>query len=198
MLTGSGDLRRLLASRWEANAIASLAQGSVLKATDFKANLATALSPELKNYRIIHFATHGVLNTQRPSLSGIVLSLLNDQGKPQPGYLRSIDVLDMNLQAELVTLSSCLSAIGKEFNGEGMVGLSRAFMQAGSKRVVASLWKVDDVATSELMTEFYRGILSKGLKPSAALREAQLKLRAQKRWRSPYYWAGFILQGEWQ
>ena len=198
VLTPAGDLRRLLASRWEANAITSLANGSVLKATDFKANLATALSPELKDYRIIHFATHGILNTQRPSLSGIVLSLVNDQGKPQPGYLRSIDVLEMNLQADLVTLSSCLSAIGKEFNGEGMVGLSRAFMQAGSKRVVASLWKVDDVATSELMTEFYRGMLSKGLKPGAALREAQLKLRAQKNRRSPYYWAGFILQGEWQ
>lgn len=198
LLTASGDLRRLLASRWEANAITSLASGPVLKATDFKANLATALSPELKDYRIIHFATHGVLNTERPSLSGIVLSLFDDQGKPQPGYLRSIDVLEMNLQAELVTLSSCLSAIGKEFNGEGMVGLSRAFMQAGSKRVVASLWKVDDVATSELMTEFYRGMLSKGLKPGAALREAQLKLRGQKRWRSSYYWAAFVLQGEWQ
>ncbi len=165
---------------------------------DFRANLATVLSPELKDYRIIHFATHGILNMECPSLSGIVLLLFNDRGKPQPGYLQFFDVLEMNLRAELVTLSSCQSAIGKEFKGEGMAGLSRAFMQAGNKRVVASLWKVDDVATSELMTEFYRGMLNLVLKPGAASRQAQLKLRGQKRWCLPFDWAGFVLQGEWQ
>lgn len=198
LLSRGEGLPRLVASRWEAEAISSLGGPDALKATDFRANLSTALGPELGQYRLLHFATHGVLDTQRPSLSGIVLSLFNERGEPQPGYLRAIDVLEMKLAAELVTLSSCQTAVGKEFNGEGMVGLARAFMQAGTKRVVASLWKVDDVATSELMTTFYTEMLVNGVRPAAALRAAQVKMSQQKRWQSPYYWAGFVLQGEWK
>ena len=169
-----------------------------MKATGFSANLNTALSPELRNYRMIHLATHAVLDTQRPSLSGVVLSLVDERGRPQPGYLRAIDIYGMDLSAELVTLSACQTAIGREFKGEGMVGLSRAFMQAGTKRVVASLWKVDDYATAELMTHFYKEMFINGKRPAAALQSAQIHVSEQKRWQAPYYWAGFVLQGEWR
>jgi CHAT domain-containing protein/tetratricopeptide (TPR) repeat protein len=198
LLSSNGNLQRLAASRVEADAIMDAAGGNGMKATGFDANLKVALSPALKQYRLIHLATHGVLDTQRPSLSGIVLSLIDDRGVSQPGYLRVTDISTMSLTAELVTLSACQTALGREFKGEGMLGLSRAFMQAGTKRVVASLWKVDDFATAELMTEFYRGMLNDGLRPAEALRRAQTRLREQKRWRAPYFWAGFILQGEWK
>lgn len=198
LLEQNGELPRLIASRWEADAIIAAAGGNATKATDFGASLTTALSPNLRDYRMVHFATHAVLDTQRPSLSGIVLSLFDEQGRPQPGYLRAIDIYGMDLSAELVTLSACQTAVGREFKGEGMIGLSRAFMQAGTKRVVASLWKVDDSATAALMAEFYKEMFTNGKRPAAALREAQIRISQKKRWRSPYYWAGFVLQGEWR
>jgi CHAT domain-containing protein/tetratricopeptide (TPR) repeat protein len=197
-LLENGDLPRLLASRWEADAILAVAGPTAMKAMDFSASLNMALSPTLRDYRMIHLATHAVLDTQRPSLSGVVLSLFNEQGQPQPGYLRAIDIFGMELSADLVTLSACQTAIGKDFKGEGMVGLSRSFMQAGTKRVVASLWKVDDTATAALMAQFYKEIFTNGKHPTAALREAQLTISKHKRWQSPYYWAGFVLQGEWR
>ncbi len=95
-------------------------------------------------------------------------------------------------------LSACQTALGKEIRGEGLIGLTRGFMYAGSPRVVASLWKVDDVATAELMKHFYRGVLVEGMRPAAALRAAKIEMLKQKRWRAPYYWAAFELQGEWK
>jgi len=97
-----------------------------------------------------------------------------------------------------VVLSACQTALGKEIRGEGLVGLTRAFMYAGAARVVASLWSVDDEATAELMARFYQGMLGDGLRPAAALREAQISLRRERRWRSPYYWGSFVLLGEWR
>jgi CHAT domain-containing protein len=95
-------------------------------------------------------------------------------------------------------LSACQTGIGKQIRGEGLIALTRGFMYAGAARVVASLWKVDDAATSELMAEFYKQMFTNGLKPAAALQKAQLRISQQRRWRSPYYWAGFVLQGEWK
>jgi len=198
LLGPNGEMRRLIASRWEADAIISAAGGNGIKSTDFGANVSVVLSPTLRDYRIIHFATHAVLDTERPALSGIVLSLFNERGEPQPGYLRAIDISTLNLAAELVTLSACQTAVGRQFNGEGMIGLSRAFMQAGTQRIVASLWKVDDSATAELMTQFYKEMFTNGKRPAAALKSAQLHVAEQKRWHHPYYWAGFVLQGEWR
>jgi CHAT domain-containing protein len=102
------------------------------------------------------------------------------------------------LSADLVVLSACQTALGKDIQGEGLVSLTRAFMYAGAPRVVASLWKVDDVATAELMKRFYRGVLREGLGPAAALRAAQLEMSRDSRWAAPYYWAGFVMQGDWQ
>jgi len=194
-----GKLSRLPFSREEAEAIASLVPAkSLLRATDFQANRASALSSELADYRIVHFATHGLLNSEHPELSGLVLSLVDETGKTQDGFLRMHEIYNMRLSAETVVLSACQTALGKEVKGEGLVGLTRGFMYAGAPRVVASLWQVDDLATAELMKRFYRGMLKDGLRPAAALRAAQLDLRNQRRWASPYFWAAFVLQGEWR
>lgn len=110
-----------------------------------------------------------------------------------------MDVFNLKIPAELVVLSACRTALGKEIRSEGLIGLTRAFMYAGAPRVVASLWRVDDAATAELMKSFYEGMLGpRKLRPAAALREAQLATAKQKRWRDPYYWAAFVLQGEWK
>jgi len=193
-----GGLPRLSFSRREAESIITLAANAGgLKAVDFKANLTTATSAELTQYRIIHFATHGLLNTRHPELTGIVLSLVDERGASQEGFLRLNEIYNLNLPADLVVLSSCNSALGKEVRGEGLVGLTRGFMYAGAARVVASLWKVDDAATAEFMKIFYRKMLKDGMRPAAALRAAQVEMAAQTRWQSPYYWAPFVLQGEW-
>jgi CHAT domain-containing protein/Tfp pilus assembly protein PilF len=196
---GLDGLRRLRFSRVEADAIASLVPaGNRFQAVDFRASRDTALSPELGNYRILHFATHGLLNSSHPELSGLVFSTVDAKGNSQDGLLRLHEIFNLSLNADLVVLSACQTALGKDIQGEGLIGLTRGFMYAGAPRVVASLWNVEDRATAELMKRFYEGILKRQLKPVAALREAQLALQRDKRWASPYYWAGFMLQGDWQ
>ena len=187
-------------SRPEAEAILKLApQGEAMAAFGFDASRATATGPRMLTYRIIHFATHGIVNFEHPELSGIVLSLIDERGQPQDGFLRLHDIYNLNLPAELVVLSACETGIGKQIKGEGLMALTRGFMYAGASRVVASLWKVNDRATAELMAEFYLQMFTHGRKPAAALREAQRKLSQDRRWRrSPYYWAAFVLQGEWK
>jgi CHAT domain-containing protein len=200
-LTHRGEvyLPRLLATRREANAIVTMAPaGKSFEALDFRANRSTATSPELENYRIVHFATHALLNSKHPELSGLVLSLVNERGQPQNGFLGLEDIYNLNLPAELVVLSACETALGKGVEGEGMVGLTRGFMYAGASRVMASLWNINDKATAEQMRYFYRALLGQGMRPAAALRAAQLNLRQDPRWNSPYFWAAFQIQGEWK
>jgi CHAT domain-containing protein/tetratricopeptide (TPR) repeat protein len=193
-----GKIPALPASREEAEAIMSLAPwGTGLSALGFDANRAAVMKPELTQYRIIHFATHGLIDYQRPELSGLVLSLVDQNGLPQDGFLRLNDIYNLRLSANLVVLSACNTGLGKEVKGEGLIGLTRGFMYAGAKGVVASLWKVDDEATAELMKLFYEGMFRRGLTPAAALREAQLSMWRQKRWQAPYYWAAFVIQGQY-
>src|SRR5262249_35159073 len=152
----------------------------------------------LSQYRIVHFATHGLLNKAHPELSGIVLSLVDQQGKPQDGFLQLHDVYNLDLPAELVVLSACQTGLGKAVWGEGLVGLTRGFMYAGGKRVVASLWGVQDLATAELMKGVWGAMWEKKKRsPAEALRTAQIEMWKIQRWRSPYYWGGFMLYGEW-
>jgi CHAT domain-containing protein/tetratricopeptide (TPR) repeat protein len=196
--------RRLTASKKEAKTIADLLHllppDQVFKAEGFDASRATVMNGELYKYRDVHFATHGVLEAEHPELSGLVLSLYNRRGEFQSdGLLRLNDVYNLRLNADLVVLSACQTALGKEVRGEGLVGLTRGFMYAGAARVLASLWSVEDQATAELMGSFYRGMLRDGLTPAEALRRAQLEIAGKKPvWKSPYYWAGFSLQGEWR
>jgi CHAT domain-containing protein len=194
---GTAGVPRLLESRREARDIAALAPG-VDVAFDFEANRASAMSPTLADYRVIHFATHGIIDNDHPELSGVVLSLFNEKGERQDGFLRLHDIYNLKLPVDLVVLSACSTALGKEIVGEGLIGLVRGFMYAGSRRVLASLWKVDDEATSELMTRFYRALFERRLTPPAALQAAQVDLLKTKRWAHPFYWAGFVLQGEWK
>jgi CHAT domain-containing protein len=158
-----------------------------------------ALSAEMSRYRIIHFAAHGFLNTAQPELSGIVLSLFDEQGKSQDGFLRLNEIYNMKLRADMVVLSACQTALGKEIKGEGMIGLTRGFMYAGAARVSATLWRVDDNSTSQFMRRFYGEMLKrKRVRAPAALRAAQLRMMEKPQWKSPYFWAAFILQGEWR
>src|SRR6185312_15276167 len=130
-----------------------------------------------------------------PNLSGLAFSLVDQDGKPQEGFLRASEIYNLKLPADLVVLSSCRTGLGKEVRGEGLVGLTRGFMYAGAARVLVSLWDISDEASSELMTNLYRGMLGRRkLRPSAALREAQLETAKVKRWLAPYYWAAFVLQ----
>jgi CHAT domain-containing protein/tetratricopeptide (TPR) repeat protein len=192
-------IRRLKYTRQEADQIlAEAPRAKNLRAIDFKANRATATGGELSKYRYVHFATHGYIDSERPNLSAIVLSLVDEEGKPQNGFLRANEIYNLNLPAELVVLSACETGLGKEIKGEGLVGLTQGFMYAGARRVVVSLWNVNDKATAELMARFYRGMLREKKTPAAALRAAQIEMSRQRQWQSPYYWAAFTLQGEWR
>ena len=194
-----GRLGRLPFSRREAEVIAALAPADrMLTATGFDASRAAATSPRLGEYRIVHFATHAVLNTRRPELSGVVLSLVDRAGLAQDGFLRLHDVYNLTLGADLVVLSGCQTALGRDLRGEGLLGLTRGFMYAGAPAVLASLWQVDDESTAELMQRFYRAMLKDGLRPAEALRTAQLDMMRSPRWSAPFYWAGFVLQGDWR
>ncbi|MCU1268362.1 MAG: hypothetical protein JWM21_4680 [Acidobacteria bacterium] len=190
---------RLPFTRQEANQLMALApKGSSFSAIDFQASRATVLDPALSQYRYVHIATHGLLDSERPGLSSLVLSMVDAQGKPQDGFLRANDIYNLKLPAELVVLSACQTGLGKDIKGEGLVGLTRGFMYAGAARVVVSLWNVNDKATADLMTKFYEKMLKRGERPAAALRAAQVEMWKQKQWQSPYYWAAFTMQGEWR
>jgi CHAT domain-containing protein/tetratricopeptide (TPR) repeat protein len=189
---------RLQSSAYEAQKIIDAApkgEGESKAALSFDASRETAMSSQMSEYRIVHFATHAVVDYEHPELSGIVLSLVDRKGQPQDGYLRLHDIYNLNLPADLIVLSACQTGVGKEVKGEGLIALTRGFMYAGAERVVASLWKVDDAATAELMAQFYKQMFVSGQRPAAALRAAQTTL-AKKR--SPIDWAGFVLQGEWK
>jgi CHAT domain-containing protein len=196
--TPTGPLPRLLGSREEAGVIMNIVPWHTgFEAVDFAASRATVIGSPLDQYSIVHFATHAVLNENHPESSGIVLSMVNQAGRPQQGFLRIDDIYNLRLPVNLVVLSACKSALGKDVRGEGLIGLTRGFMYAGARGVVASLWKVDDEATAELMKRFYGGMFKQGLTPAAALRQAQLEMWQSKRWHAPYYWAAFVIQGQY-
>lgn len=197
--TGEPRISRLLFTRQEAESILAFVPESERKqALDFAASRTTATGNDLGQYRYVHFATHGYLDSERPEFSALVLSLVNEQGVAQSGFLYAHEVYNLKLPAEVVVLSACETGLGKEIRGEGLVGLTRGFMYAGAPRVVVSLWSVNDRATAELMTRFYQKMLKEHLRPAEALRAAQVEMFNNKQWSQPYYWAAFALQGEWR
>lgn len=197
---GEGEFQRLIYTRWEADRITSLVPSKqAFKALDYKASRETALGPDLGQYRIVHFASHSILNNVHPDLSGIVLSLVDHQGRSQDGFLRAHEIYNLKLPAELIVLSACRTGIGKQIRGEGLISLTRGFMYAGARRVGVNLWSVEDRASAELMVRFYRQMLGpRRMSAAAALRAAQVEMWRNKRWSQPYYWAAFVLQGEWK
>jgi CHAT domain-containing protein/tetratricopeptide (TPR) repeat protein len=203
VLRGAGRERRLprlLHTRREAETILRLLppKAKQVAALDFAADRRAVLEGLLAGYRIIHFATHALLDPEQPELSSLILSLVDASGRPQDGFLRAYEIRDLDLSADLVVLSACSTGVGRELRGEGPLGLSRAFLDAGASRVVVSLWDVEDKSTAELMSRFYQGHLTAGLPPAQALRQAQLSLWRDQRWSAPYYWSGFVLEGDWR
>ncbi len=199
---GDGDseipLPRLSSSLDEAQAIVELTSaGERQVSMGFDANLERVIGGGVNNFRIIHLATHGLFNDQHPELSGLILSRVDEQGRQRNGFLRTDDIYGLRLNADLVVLSACRTGLGQQVTGEGVLGITRAFMYAGSRSVIASLWKVNDEATAELMKHFYSAMLKDGLPPSAALRAAKEAMWKQGRWRAPYFWAAFVMQGKY-
>jgi len=195
---GIARLVRLPATRVEAEAIAKLGGTKARKVLDFEASRQRVLNDELNQYTVLHFASHALINPRHHSLSGIILSLVDERGAAVDGFIRVHDLYRLRLRAGLVVLSACRTAMGTELRGEGMVGLVSGFMWAGAPRVVASFWDVKDQATAAFMKHFYRVLLVDGLPAGAAVRKAQLAVKNDPRWRSPYYWGAFTLHGEWQ
>jgi CHAT domain-containing protein len=169
-----------------------------MKVLDFNASRETVNSGLLAQYRIVHFATHGCANDEYPELSGLLLSMVNEKGKAEDGFLQLHEIYNLDLPVDMVVLSACKTGLGRKVRGEGLIGLTRGFIYAGAKRVVASVWQVNDESTSKLMKYFYQAMLKDRLPPAAALRVAQLKMLEQPQRQAPYYWAAFVLYGDWQ
>lgn len=196
-------LDRLPSTLQEARNILALVPDSKRKrlVDSFDANLTTLMDPTVRDYKMLHIATHAFVPPKAPERATIVLSFINKRGQPQQGFIRLKDIYQLKLRADLVTLSACETSIGEDVKGEGLVGLARGFMYAGVPRTVASLWKVDDEATAELMKNFYKAMLVHNLPAGDALRRAQKDMYEHPRraeWKMPYYWAAFTIQGEWR
>ena len=195
----SNGPERLVATRREAAAIAGTTSAwDVDTFLGFNANKERFVTQANYGYRVVHLATHGVLDSQRPRLSSLLLSKYSAEGFPQDGYLRLQDIYGLKLNSDLVVLSGCETALGKEIRGEGLIGLTRGFMYAGAKAVIASLWRVEDAATAEFMRHFYDAMINGNEHPVAALRYAKLKIANDRRWQEPYFWAAFVIQGDWR
>jgi CHAT domain-containing protein/tetratricopeptide (TPR) repeat protein len=191
-------LEPLFFSRRELANLRDVAGPESFVATGFDATREKLAAADLTKYAILHFATHGILNTKHPENSGLLLSTVNREGRAQDGFVGLQDIYRLHAPVDLVVLSACRTGLGKDVRGEGLIGLTRGFMYAGASSVIASLWKVDDEATAELMKRFYANLLQRGMTPPAALRAAQNSIRQEPQWRSPYFWAAFTLQGEYR
>jgi CHAT domain-containing protein len=195
------ELNRLPGTRIEAETIAAYLEGEdVLIATAFDASRSNLLREDLNRFRILHFATHGEVNAQYPALSKLFLSNFRKDGTYASGTLLLNDIYNLDLSADLVVLSACDTALGQAIRGEGLIGFTQGFLYAGARSVAVSLWQVPDRPTGDLMRRFYEQVLddTRRVRYSAALRQAQLSIRAERRWRNPYFWAAFLLIGDWQ
>jgi CHAT domain-containing protein/tetratricopeptide (TPR) repeat protein len=199
-LRGGMDLRRLIYSRQEAQAVLSLVPKSQSREVlGFAASVSAATDPSLAAFRIVHFGVHGMFDSVQPSLSSLVFSLVQPNGESTDGFLRLYQIYNLRLPVDLVVLGACETAMGSEIHGEGVESLARGFMYAGASRLIASLWQVDDESTAALMKSFYRIMLGDPKKtPAAAIRQAQLEIRNKSRWHEPYFWAPFVFLGEWR
>jgi CHAT domain-containing protein len=196
-------LARLSGTRTEAEQIALAAKAAGGQADswlDLKASEETLETTDISKYRVLHVATHGLLNAERPQFTGLVLSLVGN--KTEDGFLRTDEVFNLKLGSPFVMLSACETGLGKEKRGEGVMGLTRAFMYAGAPTVGVSLWSVADKSTADLMTDFYKRWLGAPAgtpaSPATAMRDAQLAMITGKKYSAPFYWAPFVLVGDWK
>jgi CHAT domain-containing protein/Tfp pilus assembly protein PilF len=187
------EFARLRFSRQEAERIlAQVAPRERFAALDFEAGKELLTGGRVREHRALHLATHAVVDTRNPEWSRVLFSMVDAAGRPRDGALRLWEIYNLELDVDLVVLSACRSALGRQVRGEGLLGLARGFLYAGARSTVASLWDVEDRSTSELMSRFYQGYLGRGLRPAAALRRAQLELLRDARWSAPYHWAPFV------
>jgi CHAT domain-containing protein len=189
----------LPATETETEAIFKLYDENNLKAKVLlhnNANEKFIKSGELAKYKVLHFATHGFVNSERPELSGLLLA--QDTTSGEDGVLYSGEIYNLKLNADLVVLSACETGLGKIQKGEGIIGLTRALLFAGAKNIIVSLWQVADESTSELMVDFYKNsLVSKGqISYSEALRNAKLKMISEGKYAHPLFWSPFILIGK--
>lgn len=195
----NGTFKRLEFTAEEAHAVAAKVPGGEHQPIlGFEATRQAFFSGGLENYRILHFATHGLLDLTHDELSGLIFSSVDRKGKDLDGFVSSFEIRNMELTADLVVLSACRTAIGKEVRGEGLIGLPQSFLTAGAARTLVSLWAIDDQATATMMGNFYHFLFTEKQAPANALRSACLKMRENPSWEDPYYWAGFVFQGEWK
>ena len=156
----------------------------------------TVVKSEAPKYRIVQFATHGVLNDISPMYSHLVFAK-DEKDRIEDGLLEAWELKDLDLNADMVVLSACDTARGKVSSGEGVIGMTWAVFIAGAPTTVASQWKVESSSTTELMLEFHRQLLSNPrISKAEALRRAATKLLRSRNHRHPYYWAGFVLIGD--
>lgn len=192
-----GDLPRLPWTTYEARTIVELfGENETLLRLGFEASKQAVTEADLEHYRFLHFATHARIDEELPELSSLVLSALDEKGRQVDGELRLHEIYRMHLAADLTVLSGCQTALGRRVRGDGLLGLTRGFFYAGSSRLIVSLWPVEDRATAHLMPRFYESLLRQNTTPAEALQEAQQWMRGNPEWRAPYYWASFILQGD--
>ena len=189
---------RLFYAKHELDRLREVAGETALVVSDYAATREKFLSTDLTQYAILHVATHGLFDPERPEVSGLLLTNVSPEEKQLNGFIGLQDIYELRAPVLLVVLSACQTALGKDVRGEGLLGVTRGFMYAGASGVVASLWQVDDEATAELMKLFYSNMLQNGMTPGEALRAAQNSIRQQPHWSAPYYWAGFTLQGEYR
>jgi CHAT domain-containing protein/Tfp pilus assembly protein PilF len=190
---------RLLATKEEAQSVMRFAPAGVsLLLTGFAANRENTLNRDLHDYRILHFATHSIINSRYPSLTGLLLSTIDERGQAQNGLLQLHDIYGLRLNADLVVLSGCQTGLGEQLSGEGLIGLTQGFLYAGSRSVVVSLWDVQDKTTATLMATFYQAMLKDGAAPADALHQAKLRMYQQGPSRPPFYWSAFVIQGEYR
>ncbi len=186
------NLNDLPGTEQEVATIASLfatASASVVKHSD--ANESRVKSNDLKNFSYLHFATHGVVDENDPEQSRIFLNTNNDED----GNLFAGEIYNLDLNAKLAVLSACQTGLGKLSKGEGVIGLSRALIYAGSKNLIVSFWSVADESTALLMTDFYKFHLQQKMSFRKALQQSKIKMMKEGKFNSPYYWAPFVLIG---
>ncbi|HUS59573.1 MAG TPA: CHAT domain-containing tetratricopeptide repeat protein [Planctomycetota bacterium] len=211
----NANLVRLPYSSLEARNVASVfAPQDTVLLDRRKASESRLKGMDLSVFKYLNFATHAVLDEERPEFSSIVLAQTDEE---DDGFLQMQEIFNLKLNARLVSLSACSTACGKVLDGEGMVGISRAFFYAGTPSVVASLWNVNDASTSHLMTELFKSLKTHNLSTAAALRQAKLRLiegssaspfdvvpdnpshvdpQASGSYSHPFYWAAFVLIGK--
>jgi len=189
----SANLKPLPWTAAEANRLSqNFLPGRTLVYTERKATRANLHTEPVRNSRILHIATHGYFRDENPDNVGFILSMIDENGHPDPGFITLTELFTTRFNNELVVISGCDTALGRQLDGEGMMGLSKGFLSQGARHVISTLWPVEDKVSADFMGIFYRQ-LKQHQSVSEALRASQLELRSNDRYRKPFYWAPYVL-----